>query len=72
MTIPFLYFQGTVMAVFQTAAWRKKSGSLVKRNFRDEWSTSTSAFIQSARKPKKRLFIDSLHSDCCCTPVFLV
>jgi hypothetical protein len=37
MTIPFLHFKGTVMAVFQTTALRKKSESRVQTIFFDEW-----------------------------------
>ncbi len=37
MTIPFLHFRGTVMAVFQTAVRGKKSESPVGTIFCDEW-----------------------------------
>lgn len=37
MTIPFLHFRGTVMAVFQTAARRKKSVTAAQVIFCDEW-----------------------------------
>ncbi len=37
MTIPFLHFKGTVMAVFQTAVPRKKSATVVEVIFCDEW-----------------------------------
>ncbi len=37
MTIPFLHFQGTVTAVFQTAACRKKSETPAQSIFCDEW-----------------------------------
>ena len=37
MTIPFLHFKGTVMAVFQIAVLRKKSETPAWATFCDEW-----------------------------------
>ncbi len=37
MTIPFLHFQGTVMAVFQTAGLGEKSEAPAQAIFCDEW-----------------------------------
>jgi hypothetical protein len=56
MTIPFLYFSGPGIGVFQTAVRPEKSETSVRAVFCDEWSKLAPAFIQSVRSRKKYLF----------------
>jgi len=56
MTIPFLHFSGRGSGVFQTTVHEEKSKTFIRAVFCDEWSKLASAFIQSVRSRKKRLF----------------